>query len=267
MQRISHLTKRSAQRNGLALAQARPFAGGGAKLVKIPDDQTDFDICVIGGLNATALTKFWQNDHIHEKMAIVSERPKFMIPELYMFASYAVIKEFKAESSAVGSQIDKSSRVNTDVRVTSIKPGENKITLGNGKEYSYRALVLGTGLDSKAEYIEGLAELEAEGEQSGVFVHLPDVVQRLDRNYYHGWQFFHGDMVVYNPAFPYKDEGLTFFTFYYEHLLRQEQLFERAARNAQIHYVTPNKCIFEFPYANEVTLDECEKRGIKVHFG
>jgi hypothetical protein len=37
--------------------QARYFAGG-AKIHKIPDAQRDFDIVLVGGVHATALTKF-----------------------------------------------------------------------------------------------------------------------------------------------------------------------------------------------------------------
>jgi len=41
----------------------------------------------------------------------------------------------------------------------------------------------------------------------------------------------------------------------------------RSARNAKIQFWTPNKEIFKFPYANEVALEECRKRGIDVYFG
>ncbi len=153
------------------------------------------------------------------------------------------------------------------MRVTEFKPHENKIVLENGREYSYRALVLATGLDSKSENIEGLKEVEDMGERTGVFSHIVDTKDRMDRNYHAGWQHFHGDCIVYNPAFPFKDEGLSFYTFYHEHLLRQEKLFGRASNNARVQYWTPNKQIFEYSYANEVALEECEKRQIDVFFG
>jgi hypothetical protein len=41
----------------------------------------------------------------------------------------------------------------------------------------------------------------------------------------------------------------------------------RSAAGAKIQYWTPNKEIYKFPYANEVALDECHKRGIDVMFG
>jgi hypothetical protein len=58
--------KRTSQKVILLQTPARCFAGGGKKIHKIPDSQRDFDIVLVGGIHATALTKFWQNDHIHE---------------------------------------------------------------------------------------------------------------------------------------------------------------------------------------------------------
>lgn len=40
-----------------------------------------------------------------------------------------------------------------------------------------------------------------------------------------------------------------------------------AAYNSRVQYWTPNKEIFQFPYANEVALDMCHKRGVEVMFG
>jgi hypothetical protein len=41
----------------------------------------------------------------------------------------------------------------------------------------------------------------------------------------------------------------------------------RHSLTSKIQYWTPNKEIFRFGYANEVALDECQKRGIEVMFG
>lgn len=99
---------------------------------------------------------------------------------------------------------------------------------------------MANGLEQNSDFIEGLKELE-NTDRSGVFVHKSDVKSRLDKNYYAGWQHFHGDLIFYQPAFPFKDEGLNFFPFYYETLLRQEKLQNRAANNATVQYWTPNK--------------------------
>mmetsp|Transcript_6173 Transcript_6173/g.5560 ORF Transcript_6173/g.5560 Transcript_6173/m.5560 type:complete len:128 (-) Transcript_6173:279-662(-) len=89
----------------------------------------------------------------------------------------------------------------------------------------------------------------------------------MHRNYYHGWTHNNGDMLCYSPKLPYKGEGTDFYALYYEHYMRQDQMQGRSSRNAKIQYWTPNKVIYEFPYANEVALDECQKRGIDIYFG
>ena len=98
-------------------------------------------------------------------------------------------------------------------------------------------------------------------------MHTIDTKERVDLNYYHGWNHTNGDMICYSPKFPYKGEGSDFYALYYEHFLRQDILQGRAAKNARIQYWTPNKEIFKFAYANEIALEECRKRGIEVFFG
>ncbi len=161
-------------------------------------------------------------------MALITDRSKFVNPDLYHLVQYGVIKELKLESGSVGSQVDVSSKVHTQTKVTKIIPNENKVVLDNGREYTYRALVLANGLDTKSEFIEGLKELELE-DRSGVFVNKVDDKYRVDKNYYAGWQHFHGDLIFYQPQFPFKDEGLAFTTFYYDTLLKQEKLQQRAS--------------------------------------
>jgi sulfide:quinone oxidoreductase len=252
--------------NGLTTMPARTFAGG-AKIQKMPKDQTDFDICVVGGLNATAITKFLQNEGKGWKMAIVTDQSKFVVPELYFLCSHSAIKPLKLESGSVASQVDASSRVDSNLRATKIDPANNKVHVSNGKEYTYKALIYAPGFDHKVDNIKGLRQFEDAGDQSNVFSHIPDTVERMERNYYHGFMPFSGDFIVYDPARPYKDEGANFYALYYEYMLRQDVILGRAAKGATLQYWTPNKSIFDFPYANEVALDECSKRGIELHLG
>ena len=141
------------------------------------------------------------------------------------------------------------------------------MVLSNGVEYTYKALVLAPGFDHSDSYIEGLSELRAGPESNNVFVHMLDDKNTVDRNYYHGWNHTHGDMICYSPAGPYKGEGTDFYALYYESFMRQDKIHGRSAANSRIQYWTPNKEIYKFPYANEVALDECHKRGIDVMFG
>ena len=76
-----------------------------------------------------------------------------------------------------------------------------------------------------------------------------------------------GDVINYSPLCPYKGEGTDFYTLYYESIIRQDKLIGAAAAGTKIQYWSPNKFIYAFPYANEVALDECAKRGVEVNLG
>lgn len=268
MKAYSSILRRAYRRSAQSLTQVpvRTMAGGG-KIHKIDKNETNFDICVVGGLNATALTKFLQNEHKGWKIALISERSKFVCPELYFLCSHSAIKVLKLESGSVGSQVDASSRVEVGVRATKVNPDKNEIELSTGKKFTYKSLVYAPGFDHSVNNIKGLSEFEKEGDRTNVYSHIVDNVARTDRNYYHGWEHYGGDYIVYDPARPYKSEGSSFYPLYYEYILRQDLLHGRASKNARIQYWTPNKKIFDFPFANEVALEECHKRGIDVYLG
>ena len=59
----------------------------------------------------------------------------------------------------------------TFVKVTEYRPNENRLRLSNGKEFTYKALVLAPGFDHKAEYIEGLPDFEKDRGENNVFLH------------------------------------------------------------------------------------------------
>lgn len=128
--------------------------------------------------------------------------------------------------------------------MTKYLPEQNKVQLSNGKEYSYKALVVAAGLDHQAEFIEGLPEMANLHESENVYLHMLDDKTRVFRNYYHGWLHTNGDMICYSPKFPYKGEGNDFFPLYYEHFMRQDKMIGRAAAGTRIQYWTPNKVIF-----------------------
>jgi len=151
--------------------------------------------------------------------------------------------------------------------VEKIDPEKCQLQLSNGKEFNYKALVLAPGLDHGMTGIKGLEEMSNSAEEENVFVHMLDDKERPLRNFYHGWNHTHGDMICYSPAYPYKGEGYDFYALYYEHFLRDNKNHGRASAGARIQYWTPNKSIVPFAYANEVILDECHNRGIDVMFG
>jgi hypothetical protein len=174
-------------------------------------------------------------------MALVTDKSRFILPQTYFGVSHGHIADLKLESGTVSAQIEPWSRTETFVKVTEYKPRENKLKLSNGKELTYKALVLAPGFHHKADLIEGLPEFEKDRGENSTFVHAIDHKERLSRNYYHGWLHTNGDMICYSPKFPYKGEGTDFYALYYEHFLRQDKIQGRSAKNAKIQYWTPNK--------------------------
>ena len=215
------------------------------------------------------MTKFVQQSGEGQdyKMALVCAQGKFILPDAYFGVAHGHIPALKLESGTVSSQVDPWSRTDVGASVVQYKPNENKLVLSNGREYTYKALVVAPGFDHRTDLIEGLETLEQGPEEDGVFVHKLDRKERVSRNYYHGWSHHNGDMICYSPKGPYKGEGNDFYALYYESFMRQDRAHGRTAANAKIQYWTPNKEIFRFPYANEVALEECHKRGIDVMFG
>jgi len=156
------------------------------------------------------------------KMAFISKDKVWVQPQSYFGILQSHIKALKMETGSVSAMIDTWSKIECDTEVTKLDPNASKITLGNGKEFSYKALVLGTGFDHSCEYIEGLADMDQGPETNNVFVHQLDEKRRLERNFYNGWVHTGGDYINYSPAVPYKGEGSDFYTLYYESLIRQD---------------------------------------------
>lgn len=201
------------------------------------------------------------------KMAVISPNMRFNQPSLYMACAHSHSDKLLAMSDTVIAQVDNWSRADIGASVTKVNPDANSLELSNGKSYTYKALVLAPGFDHSDAHIPGLQELASEPDSENTFVHLLDGAERVQRNFFNGWNNFMGDLMCYSPAYPYKGEGYDFYALYYEYFMRVDKMNGRATPGSRVQYWTPNKSIYQFDYANEVALDECHKRGIEVHFG
>lgn len=226
-------------------------------------------IQIIGGINSTALAKFVQQhpDADKLKMAVVSAQVKYVCPQMYFPTTWGHLPEMQLMSGTVSSQCDNWSRLDVGAKVQTYDPANSKLTLDNGREYSYKALVIAPGFEQEESLIEGLPEMYKGHESENVFVHKTDSLDTCVRNYYHGCHHRSGNLISYSPAGPYKGEGSDFYSFVYEHLNRQDKIVQNSASASRIQFITPREKIFEFDYANEVALDECNKRDIDVIFG
>ena len=92
-------------------------------------------------------------------MALVAGEGKQVMGTSYLGVSHGHIDGQKLESSTVSSQVEPWSRTDVGARVTQYKPNENKVVLSNGREYSYKALVLAPGFHHSDAGIEGLQEI------------------------------------------------------------------------------------------------------------
>jgi len=107
----------------LTTQHQRYFAGGGApKKPTMPASNTDFDVVFVGGMNATALVKFLQTDDVSYKMALVTERSRFVLPQSYFGVSHGHIAELKLESATVSAQVKPWSRMDTFSKVSQFMP-------------------------------------------------------------------------------------------------------------------------------------------------
>ena len=98
-------------------------------------------------------------------------------------------------------------KMDINTTVTRFRPEENQVELNNGKTYTYKALVIATGLDQDYSGVEGLEELDKKSNDNGVTVHLLDTPTRIPNNHWHGYHHPRGDFIVYHPGFPYRGEG------------------------------------------------------------
>ena len=95
-------------------------------------------------------------------MALVTENTlgKFILPNAYFQVTNAGIKELDLESASVSAQVKSWSRTDVGAKVVKYMPDENKLVLSNGREYTYKALVLAPGFHHSVDNIEGLNDLD-----------------------------------------------------------------------------------------------------------
>lgn len=188
------------------------------------------------------------------------------MPQAYFNVTHEHKKPLTLESAIIVNMVDSWSAVH-NTTVTKLNPASNTVVLDDGKELTYKALVLAPGFDSKVDNIPGLKGFDEGPENNNTYAHCIDNFSRAARNFYNGYYSRGGDLVTYSPAYPYKGEGTDFYSLYYESFLRQDKMLEIVPAGSRVVHITPNKTIMPMPYANEVVLDECHKRGIEVMFG
>ena len=118
-------------------------------------------MCLLGGPNCAALTKFIQQNERASKLkiAMISNQAVWVQPQAYFGILHQHIKELKMETGTLSAMIDTWSKIELS-KVTKLDAPGNTVQLANGKSFTYKALVLGAGFDHSCERIEGLAEFD-----------------------------------------------------------------------------------------------------------
>lgn len=222
----------------------------------------------LGGGGAAGLLKQVQvhEDAAHLKMGIIANDTIYLIPQVYFNVTHEHKKMLALESASLVNMVDPWSMVNINT-VTNLDPKANNVTLNDGRKLSYKALVLAPGFDTSVDHIPGLRGFDEGPADNNVFTHCLQSRDRVIRNFYNGYYSRGGDLVCYSPKFPYKGEGTDFYALYYESFLRQDRFLDIVPQGSRVVYVSPNKTLVPFPYANEVIMDECHKRGVELHLG
>lgn len=130
-------------------ASSRGFAGGGPKKPAIEANLTDFDVVFVGGLNAACVLKFLQShdDAQDLKMALVSNQGRFVEPFNYFACTHAHQGKLLLESPSISALVQTWSKAQAMTNVTGLDADACKLNLSNGKEFTYKSLVLAPGFD------------------------------------------------------------------------------------------------------------------------
>lgn len=153
---------------------------------------------------------------------MVSNGELYVNPSCYMPAVLGILAFRQLEGEPVPGQIAQWSMCEANTSVTALNPTQNTMTLSNGKEFSYKALVLGTGFDHSSSHVEGLTDFDMGEESNNIFAHIMDNRERVKRNFWNAYYNRGGDLLCYSPKAPYKGEGSDFYALFYESFLRQD---------------------------------------------
>lgn len=237
---------------------------------KIDYSKKDLDIIFIGGIHAASTIKYLQYTGFHGDMAGFCARTRFYNEHLYEYLVHGNMKAFKYNGSTFASNFDNDASIFSGNRIVDIKPEENKVVDDHGHIYSYKALVLNTGLDQSVATMPFVHQHVQDGEfgESRVFVHNPSDPDHIDRNRRIFSMHKDHDCIVYLPEYPSRREAYDAWYLGLDTYLSWGVQSAAHHEKMKVRVITPNKNLFKFPFANEVVMDECSQRQmIETHFG
>lgn len=262
---MKSITKKS---NTLFKTSKKFFAGGGEH--SIDHNLKDFDVLYIGGINAANACKYNQHTGFHGTMAAFNPNPKFYNEHHYEYYIHGNMKPYKYLTTPYASNFNINQSLYVPNRVVDINPNQNKVTDDRGNVYTYKTLVLNTGLNQKVSNMDFVNKHVQDGEygESRVFVHQPSSDDHIDRNRRIFAQHKDNDFIIYLPKFPSRREAYDAWYLGLDTFLSWGVHSQTHHEKMKIRVITPNDCLFKMPFANEVVNEEISQRTmIETHFG
>ncbi len=238
----------------------RHMAGGG-KAKKIDPNLKEFDVVWIGGINSANMIKYFQHKHFHGTMAGFNPNSKFYYQHLYEYIISGNMKPYKFSAMPFSSNYDIGvSKCGRD-SISRIIPEKNQIVTDKGETYSYKALVLNTGLDQKANSYPFIKNLVTDDfAKTRVFIQDTTSIANVIRNSRIFFMHKDGDFLVYLPKLPSRREAYDHWYLALDSYLSRGVLSEAHSRGMRIRVITPENVLFKFPFANEIINEEISQR-------
>jgi hypothetical protein len=230
----------------------------------------DFDVIFVGGLQAANVLKYMQHTDFHGTMAGFCRRNRFYNEHQYEYLIHGNMKAYKYNSSSFGSNFNSDQSLYSSHEIVDIDPVKNTVTDDRGIHYTYKSLVLNTGLDQSVANMPFIHKLVQDGDfaESRVFVHNPSDVDHIDRNRRIFSNHKDNDFIVYLPEYPNRREAYDAWYLALDTFLTWGVHSQAHHRNMKVRVITPNQNLFRFPFANEVVMEEISQRSlIETHFG
>jgi len=242
------------------------MAGGGAAK-KIDPTLKEFDIVWIGGINSANMIKYFQHKHFNGTMAGFNPNSKFYYQHLYEYIIAGNMKPYKFSAMPFSSNFDIGvSKCGRD-SISRILPEKNQIVTEKGETYSYKALVLNTGLDQKAHNMPFLNGLVSDDfAKTRVFIQDTTSIANVIRNSRIFFMHKDGDFLVYLPQLPSRREAYDHWYLALDSYLSRGVMSEAHPRGMRIRVITPENELFKFPFANEIINDEINSRTMIGNF-
>jgi len=245
--------------------QKRQFAGKA-----IDPNLKDLDIAFVGSNHVANVLKYMQHTNFKGTMAGFNPATNYYNQHHYEYLIHGNMQSYKYLATSFQGNFDSGAALYIPQRIVDINPSENKLTDNRGQTFTYKALVLSTGLNQKPENDEFINKYVQDGlfGESRVFVHKNSDMENNDRNKRIFSMHKDGDFLLYLPEYPNGREAYDAWYLGLDTYFSWGLQAQTIPQGMKIRVITPNENLFRYPFANEVVMDEIQDRSlIETHFG